>query len=73
VRFCKRHGIILAHDMAYSEVYYDGERPPSVLEVPGARDVAIEFHSLSKTFNMTGWRVGWAVGSRELIAALGRV
>jgi LL-diaminopimelate aminotransferase len=73
VRFCKRHGLILAHDMAYSEVYYDGERPPSVLEVPGAKDVAIEFHSLSKTYNMTGWRVGFAVGRPDLIAGLGAV
>ncbi len=73
VRFCKKHGIILAHDMAYSEVYYDGERPPSILEVPGARDVAIEFHSLSKTFNMTGWRIGFAVGKADLVAGLASV
>jgi LL-diaminopimelate aminotransferase len=73
VRLCRKHGIILAHDMAYSEVYYDGERPPSVLEVPGAKDVAIEFHSLSKTFNMTGWRVGFAVGKAELVAGLAAV
>ena len=73
VRFCRRHGIILAHDMAYSEIYYDNQRPHSVLEVPGAKDVAIEFHSLSKTFNMTGWRVGFAVGRPELISALGAV
>ncbi len=73
VRFCRRHGIILAHDMAYSEVYYDGERPPSIFEVPGAKDVAIEFHSLSKTFNMTGWRVGFAVGRAELVSALAAV
>jgi LL-diaminopimelate aminotransferase len=72
IRFAERHGIILCHDAAYAEVYF-GERPPSVLELPGARDVAIEFHSLSKTFNMTGWRVGFAVGHRELIAALGQV
>ncbi len=73
VRFCRRHRIILAHDMAYSEVYFDGERPPSVLQVPGARDVAIEFHSLSKTFNMTGWRVGFAVGNADLLAGLASV
>jgi LL-diaminopimelate aminotransferase len=70
VRFCKRHGLILAHDMAYSEIYYDGEAPHSIFEVPGAMDVGIEFHSLSKTFNMTGWRVGFAVGRREIVAAL---
>jgi LL-diaminopimelate aminotransferase len=73
VRFCKKHGIILAHDMAYSEIYYDGEAPPSVLQVPGAKDLAIEFHSLSKTFNMTGWRVGFAVGKPELVAGLAAV
>jgi LL-diaminopimelate aminotransferase len=73
VRFCKKHDIILAHDMAYSEVYYDREAPPSVLQVPGAKDVAIEFHSLSKTFNMTGWRIGFAVGKPELIAGLAAV
>ena len=72
IRFAERHGIILCHDAAYAEVYF-GERPPSVLELPGGRDVAIEFHSLSKTFNMTGWRVGFAAGHPELIAALGKV
>lgn len=70
VDFCKRHGIILAHDMAYSEVYEAGQRPPSVLQVPGAKEVAIEFHSLSKTFNMTGWRIGFAVGHPQLVAGL---
>jgi LL-diaminopimelate aminotransferase len=73
VAFCKKHGIILAHDMAYSEVYYDNRAPHSVMEVPGARDVAIEFHSLSKTFNMTGWRVGFALGRRDLVQALASV
>jgi LL-diaminopimelate aminotransferase len=73
VRFCKKHRLILAHDMAYSEIYYDGERPASILETPGAQDVAIEFHSLSKTYNMTGWRVGFAVGKHELIAGLAAV
>ncbi len=72
IRFAERHGIILCHDAAYAEVYF-GERPPSVLELPGGRDVAIEFHSLSKTFNMTGWRVGFAAGHPELIAGLGKV
>jgi LL-diaminopimelate aminotransferase len=73
VRFCKRHDIILAHDMAYSEIYYDGQRPPSIFETPGAKGIAIEFHSLSKTFNMTGWRVGFAVGHPQLIAGLAAV
>lgn len=71
VAFCRRHDILLAHDNAYAEIGYDGYRAPSVLEVPGAREVAIEFHSLSKPFNMTGWRVGFACGSAQAIAALG--
>src|SRR5690606_30401595 len=58
---------------AYSEIAFDGYRPPSILEIEGAREVAIEFHSLSKTYNMTGWRIGWAVGGAEAIAALTRV
>lgn len=70
VEFCRRNSIILAHDMAYSEVYEGGAKPPSVLEVDGAREIAIEFHSLSKTFNMTGWRVGFAVGNAQLVAGL---
>ena len=73
VEFCHRHEIVLAYDNAYSEIAFDGYRPPSILEIPGAREVAIEFHSLSKSYNMTGWRVGWAAGNAELIGALGRV
>jgi LL-diaminopimelate aminotransferase len=73
VEFCRKHGIILAHDMAYSEIYYDNKRPSSVLEVEGAKDIAIEFHSLSKTFNMTGWRVGFAVGHPQLVSGLSAV
>jgi LL-diaminopimelate aminotransferase len=73
VAFCRRHDILLAYDNAYSEVAFDGYRPPSILEVPGARDIAIEFHSLSKTYNMTGWRVGWAAGGERWIAALTKV
>jgi LL-diaminopimelate aminotransferase len=72
IRFAERHDVILCHDAAYAEVYF-GERPPSILELPGGREVAIEFHSLSKTFNMTGWRVGFAAGHPELIAGLGKV
>jgi LL-diaminopimelate aminotransferase len=72
VAFAKRHGLIVASDAAYSEVYF-GERPMSILEVDGARDVAIEFHSLSKTFNMTGWRIGFAVGNAQLVSHLGRL
>ncbi len=73
VDFCRTNGILLVYDNAYSEVAFDGYRPPSVLEIEGAREVAIEFHSLSKTYNMTGWRVGWAVGGAPQIAALSRV
>jgi LL-diaminopimelate aminotransferase len=73
VEFCRRHDVILAYDNAYSEIGFDGYRPPSIFEIEGARDVAIEFHSLSKTYNMTGWRIGWAVGNPDLIAALQRV
>ncbi|MBI4510376.1 MAG: LL-diaminopimelate aminotransferase [Deltaproteobacteria bacterium] len=73
VAFAKEHDVIVASDVAYSEMYYDDERPMSFLEVPGAKDVGIEFHSLSKTYNMTGWRVGFAVGNRDLISGLGKV
>jgi LL-diaminopimelate aminotransferase len=73
VNWCREHDVILAYDNAYSEIAYDGYRPPSILEIPGAREVAIEFHSLSKTYNMTGWRIGWAVGNPELVAAVTRV
>jgi len=73
VAWCRAHDVVLAYDNAYSEIAFDGYKPPSVLEIPGAKDVAIEFHSLSKTYNMTGWRIGWAVGNPELVAALTRV
>jgi LL-diaminopimelate aminotransferase len=73
VSFAERHNLIVCHDAAYSEIYYDGKKPASFLEVPGAKEVGIEFHSLSKTFNMTGWRVGFAVGNRDILAALGKV
>ncbi|HDZ61836.1 MAG TPA: aminotransferase class I/II-fold pyridoxal phosphate-dependent enzyme, partial [Nitrospirae bacterium] len=61
------------HDAAYSEIYYDGQRPMSFLQVRGARDVGIEVHSLSKTYNMTGWRIGFAAGSANVIAGLGKI
>ena len=73
VAWCREHDVILAYDNAYSEIAYDGYSPPSVLEIEGAKEVAIEFHSLSKTYNMTGWRIGWAVGNPELVAAVTRV
>lgn len=73
VEFAKKHNIIVCQDAAYSEVAFDGFRPPSIFEVPGAKDVAIEFHSLSKTFNMTGWRLGFAAGNKDLIAGLAKI
>lgn len=73
VAWAKKWHIIVASDAAYSEMTHDGRPHPSILEVPGAKDVAIEFHSLSKTYNMTGWRIGWAAGCEELVGALGRV
>lgn len=73
VGFAKKFNIIVLSDLAYSEMSYDGYRPPSILEVEGAGDVAIEFHSLSKTYNMTGWRIGWACGNAALVAGLAKV
>ncbi|MBI5181606.1 MAG: aminotransferase class I/II-fold pyridoxal phosphate-dependent enzyme, partial [Nitrospirae bacterium] len=63
----------VAHDAAYSEIYFDNYKPMSFLEVDGAKEVGIEFHSLSKTYNMTGWRIGFAVGNKEIVSALGKV
>ena len=73
VDFAREHKIIVCHDAAYSEIYYDGRRPPSFLEADGAKEVGVEFHSLSKTFNMTGWRIGFAVGNAQVLAAMGKV
>ncbi|MBM3166807.1 MAG: LL-diaminopimelate aminotransferase [Chloroflexi bacterium] len=73
VRFAKKHNLAICHDAPYTEVAYDGYKPPSFMEVPGARDVGIEFHSLSKTYNMTGWRIGMAVGNAQMIDALFRL
>lgn len=72
IKFCKKNGIILVYDAAYSEIYFEG-KPVSFLSLPGAKEVGIEFNSLSKTYNMTGWRVGWACGRRELVAALAKI
>lgn len=73
VEFAHEHELILVSDAAYCDLAYDGYKPPSILEVDGAKEVAIEFHSLSKTFNMTGWRVGFAAGNAQLVAGLGQV
>ena len=73
VEFCRHQGIYVLSDVAYAEIYFDDNPPPSILQVPGARDIAVEFSSLSKTYNMAGWRIGFAVGNKRLIAALARV
>jgi alanine-synthesizing transaminase len=73
VEFCRRYEIFIISDLAYAEIYFDGPPPPSILEVPGARDIAIEFLSMSKTYSMPGWRVGFASGNRRLVGALAHV
>jgi alanine-synthesizing transaminase len=73
VAFAKKHEIFILSDLAYAEVYFDGNPPPSVLQVPGANDIAVEFTSMSKTYSMAGWRIGFAVGNERLLAALARV
>jgi LL-diaminopimelate aminotransferase len=73
VRRCKELDILLVYDNAYSELAYDGYVPPSIFEIEGARDIAIEFHSMSKTYNMTGWRCGWACGKQEFVGGLAKV
>lgn len=74
VRFARENELIVSQDAAYNEMYFDpADKAPSILEIPGAKDVAIEMHSLSKTFNMTGWRLGFAVGNADVLAALARV
>ncbi|OGC03640.1 LL-diaminopimelate aminotransferase [candidate division WOR-1 bacterium RIFOXYA12_FULL_43_27] len=73
VNFCRENNILLVSDLAYSEMGYDGYKPISVLEIPGAKEVTIEFHSLSKTYNMTGWRIGMAVGNKDAVSALATI
>ncbi len=73
VDFAREKNLLLLSDLAYSEIYFDGKPPPSILQVPGAKDVAVEFTSLSKTYSMPGWRIGFATGNRRLIAALTRI
>ncbi|MBT3239097.1 MAG: LL-diaminopimelate aminotransferase [Rhodospirillaceae bacterium] len=73
VEFCRHHEIWILSDLAYSEVYFDDQPPPSILQVPGARDIAVEFTSMSKTYNMPGWRIGFASGNKTLISALTRI
>jgi len=73
VEIAREFGIYVVHDLAYADLVFDGYRAPSIMEVPGARDVAVEFFSLSKSYNMPGWRVGFMVGNRDLVAALARI
>jgi len=73
ILFAKKHGVFVLSDLAYGEVYFDNHPPPSVLQVPGAMEVAVEFTSMSKTYSMPGWRIGFAVGNERIIAALARV
>ena len=73
VGFCREHDIHIMSDIAYAEIYFDGNPPPSILEVPGAKDIAVEFSSLSKTYSMPGWRIGFAAGNPRLIGALARI
>lgn len=73
IGFCKKNDIVLCHDFAYAEITFDGYKPPSLLERPGGMDVGVEFYSLSKTYNMTGWRIGALAGNTEVVEALGRV
>ena len=73
VELCRQHSIWLVHDLAYADIVFDGFRAPSILEVPGAKDIAVEFFTLSKSYNMPGWRVGFMVGNKTLVAALARL
>jgi LL-diaminopimelate aminotransferase len=73
VDFCHDHDLLLVYDNAYSEMAFDGYRPPSILEIDGGRETSLEFHSFSKTFNMTGWRMGWVVGDASLVGILAKV
>ncbi len=73
VALAREHGIYVVHDLAYADIVFDGYKAPSILQVPGAKDVAVEFFTMSKSYNMAGWRIGYMVGNPELVAALGRI
>ncbi|PHV51352.1 alanine transaminase [Janthinobacterium sp. BJB301] len=73
VALAKQHNILVVHDLAYADITFDGWRAPSIMQVPGARDVAVEFFTMSKSYNMAGWRIGFMVGNAELVAALARI
>ena len=73
VDFCRERGMIVVHDFAYADLVFDGYEPPSVLQVPGAKDISVEFFSMSKSYSMPGWRVGFCVGNPEIVGALRRI
>jgi len=73
VELARQHGLYVVHDLAYADICFDGYRAPSIMQVPGAREVAVEFFTMSKSYNMAGWRVGYMVGNRELVSALARI
>jgi LL-diaminopimelate aminotransferase len=73
IDFAHTNGVIVCHDAPYSEIAFEGYRPPSILQYPGGKDVAIEFHSISKTYNMTGWRLGWICGNAAMVQAVGQL
>ena len=73
IRLAKEHNILVVHDLAYADIVFDGWKAPSIMQVPGARDVAVEFFTMSKSYNMAGWRIGFMVGNRELVSALARI
>jgi alanine-synthesizing transaminase len=73
VDIAKQHGIFIVHDLAYADIVFDGYKAPSILQVPGAKEVAVEFFTMSKSYNMAGWRIGYMVGNRELVSALARI
>ena len=73
VALAKKHGVYIVHDLAYADIVYDGFKAPSIMQVPGAKDVAVEFFTMSKSYNMAGWRIGFMVGNRDLVGALTRI
>jgi alanine-synthesizing transaminase len=73
VALARQHGILVVHDLAYADITYDGWKAPSIMQVPGARDVAVEFFTMSKSYNMAGWRIGFMVGNADLVNALARI
>jgi alanine-synthesizing transaminase len=73
VALAKRYDVLVVHDLAYADIVYDGWKAPSIMQVPGARDVAVEFFTLSKSYNMAGWRIGFMVGNKTLVNALARI